>query len=310
MGILLANPRPPAEFGERVRPAWDAPGPLKLWHLASLDAPTVAVAWAWAFAWALQVQLPEWAMGLLALVVWAIYVGDRLLDARAGVRDPALHSLQARHRFHWRHRRVLAPMAAAAALAALWIVHLRLPRLAIPQDSLVAAATLAYFSGVHTRSSLPRWVTRGAARVVSREFLVGVIFSAGCSLPVLSALRAHGHMPSWPWLLALALFFAALAWLNVRAIGDWETHPQPARTGQVLRFALAIGATGLAAAVLLAASGDSRLATVLAAGGFSALLLALLDRLRPSLTPMALRVGADLVLLTPLLLALARPAGL
>jgi hypothetical protein len=41
---------------------------------------------------------------------------------------------------------------------------------------------------------------------------------------------------------------------------------------------------------------------LVAAGAASALLLALLDRLRRRLTPLALRAAADLVLLTPVLI--------
>lgn len=309
MGILLANPRPPAQYGKSVPQSWDAPGLLKFWHLASLDAPTVAVAWAWAFAWALHLPLPAWALALLALVVWVIYVGDRLLDARGGLRNPAHHLLQDRHYFHWRHRRLLAPLAAIATLAALWIVQERVSGFAIRQDSMVAAAALVYFSGVHTRASLPGWLRRGAARLVSRELLVGAIFSAGCSLPALSALRLHRPPAFGPALLCVPLFFAALAWLNVRAIADWEDNPWPIHRRIVTRFARAIGVLGLLAALLLAAAGQPRIGLVLAAGALSAFLLALLDRVRPALTPLALRAGADVVLLAPLLLALARPAG-
>lgn len=309
VGILLANPRPPAQYGESVPRAWDAPRLLKAWHLASLDAPTVAVVWAWSFGWALHLRLPAWVLTLLALVVWVIYVGDRLLDARSGLRNPAHHLLQERHHFHWRNRRMLAPMAGAATLAALWIVHRRVPGFAIRQDSMVAVAALAYFSGVHTRTSLPAWIKGSAARLISRELVVGAIFSAGCSLPALSALRLHRQLVLWPALLGVALFFAALAWLNVRAIGEWEETGWAAPRRRVMRFASAIGACGLVAALVLAASGGARIGLLLAAGAASAFLLALLDRMRSALTPLALRVGADLVLLTPLLLALGRPGG-
>ena len=48
----------------------------------------------------------------------------------------------------------------------------------------------------------------------------------------------------------------------------------------------------------------TRFVALLLAGAASALLLALCDRLRPRITPLALRTAADLVLLTPLLLFL------
>jgi hypothetical protein len=45
------------------------------------------VAWSLNFAWAAGVNLPKWVPVLLALGTWAVYVGDRLLDARAAFRS-------------------------------------------------------------------------------------------------------------------------------------------------------------------------------------------------------------------------------
>jgi hypothetical protein len=98
--------------------AVDAPGPLAWWHLASLDAPTVAVAWSLGFAWAAGVALPAWVPALLALTAWAVYIGDRLLDARAAIRSGETHRLRERHFFHHRHRRVFGVLAVAASCAA------------------------------------------------------------------------------------------------------------------------------------------------------------------------------------------------
>lgn len=81
MAHILANPHtePGTAIPGRVL---DAPLLLRYWHLSSLDAPTVAVVWSLGFAWAAGVRLPVWIPILLALVAWAVYIGDRLLDAR------------------------------------------------------------------------------------------------------------------------------------------------------------------------------------------------------------------------------------
>ena len=60
---------------------------------------------------------------------------------------------------------------------------------------------------------------------------------------------------------------------------------------------------GLSLAVI-ACAWHPRSAELILAGAASALLLALLDRMRTRLTPLALRAAADLVLLTPLVLFL------
>ena len=268
----------------------DMPASLRLWHLASLDAPTVAVLWSACLAWVAGVRVDGWNLLLLALVVWTIYVGDRLLDARSTLRGGDISEVRERHHFHWRHRRILLPVAFTTAVIAAGIFFVRLPIASREHDSALAAAALAYFSGVHIRP-LPRAVT---ARI-TKEFLVGVFFVAGCALPVLSRLRVFD--PDWNCLapfIATLIFFGALAWLNCYAIDCWESD----RAQGVLGRGLGLTMSGFALAVVLAA-GHTRAAAMIGAGSLSALLLAILDRNRARLTPLALRVAADLVLLTP-----------
>lgn len=306
----FANP-PPRQIsalgppGTAVR-VWDVVAPLRIWHLASLDAPTVAAVWMWAFAWAAHIRLPGWAPALLALAAWAIYIGDRLLDARAGMCTPPKHQLRDRHYFHWRHRFILAPLAVLAATASLWIVVTCMPAAARVPDSAIAAATLAYFSSVHSRRRLPNCLARFLHPLLSRAVLIGVLFTAGCLLPVWSqvALReAPGLVERL--LLLPALFFAALGWLNCHAIAQWESN-RGAHSKRVQSIACLVGFLGVCLALLLAWN-EPRSAALIAAGAASALLLALLDRFRGRLTPLGIRASADLVLLAPALLLIHQP---
>ena len=62
---------------------------------------------------------------------------------------------------------------------------------------------------------LSRRMKNRLPRLLPRECVVGVVFSAGCLLPVMARTRFH-------WNLAVAaIAFAALAWLNVNIIGAW-----------------------------------------------------------------------------------------
>ncbi len=275
----------------------DAPALLAFWHLLSLDAPTVAAVWTLAFAWAAGVRLPHWVPVLLALAAWSVYIGDRLLDARAGLRATAYHTLHARHLFHWRYRRVLLPLGVAAACAAAWLVLACMPAVARAPNSLLAVAALAYFSGVHSQRKLPRLVTK--------EFLVGVIFTAACALPTWWRMWAAHAASHAAMLWAPALYLAALAWLNCQAITHWEKEARSPGKSNILRWALLLSGAGVLLAILLTST-EPRAAALLAAATASALLLALLDTLRGRLTPLALRAAADLVLLTPALLLWAR----
>jgi len=288
-------PNPPAQASvfRRARAGKvDAPAPLALWHLASLDAPSVAVAWSLAFAWAAAIRLPAWIPVLLALTAWAVYIADRLLDARSA--NPA--ALRERHRFHHRHRHLLAPLAIAAAIAAVAIIFTLMPMAARERNSILAVAALAYFTRVHTP------VASRNATLLNKEFLVGLLFTAACALPTFSRAVALPHAPIRP-LAAATVFFALLAWLNCHAIDRWEASEQDPSKPQILASACLLALAGL----LLASafwSPQRRVADLAAAGAVSALLLALLDHLRNRLTPLALRAAADLVLLTPLALLL------
>lgn len=288
---------------------WDAPAPLRLWHLASLDAPTVALAWSWGFARAAGVRLHAWAPLALGLIAWAIYIADRLLDARAGMRFPPLHLMRERHFFHWRYRAVLAPIGMLAAVAAGTLVITCLPAGARLPDTALAAATLAYFSGVHTRGRLFCRIYRLLSPFSSRAFVIGALFTAGCLLPAASEVGRAGAAPAARALALPALYFACLGWLNCRAIGQWESpggDPSPVGCFPRPTVAELMGICGAVLALLLAAA-QPRAAWMIAAGTASACLLGLLDRYRARLTPLALRATADLVLLTPALLFLMRP---
>ncbi len=280
---------------------FDALRPLRIWHLASLDAPTVAVVWSLAFAWAAGVRLPVWIPVLLALAAWVVYVFDRLLDARGALRTRNLKELRERHLFHHRHRRLLVPLAAAAACAAGCIVFTLLPVPARERDSVLGAAALAYFTGVHF-SRGPSFRCFAGRRlfavspVFKKEFLVGLLFTSACVLPAFSRASGQGKLAVWP-LSAAAGFFALLAWLNCHAIDRWESEASAGKS-RILTLACILAISGLLVACIL----PPRPAALVATGASSALLLALLDRFRGWLTPLALRAAADLVLLTPLAL--------
>lgn len=296
MPLPLANPlaqprvHPPTRTQSRV---FNAPFPLRLWHLASLDAPTVAVAWSSGFAWAAGIQLPRWVLLLLFLGTWSVYIGDRLLDFHAAQRTGSLQRLRDRHYFHWRHRKLLLAVAISAASTAAALIFIRMPLPIRERNSILGIAALAYFTGVHSAGKLPSLLPAWSRRLTSKEFLVGILFTAGCAAPVFSRLHPIGSLSAhWPFSLAAA-FFAALAWLNCVAIESFES-PIPA---PMHPRALALALAGL---VLVAGFTviHPRAAALLLAGSASALLLAFLDRARHRLTPMALRIAADLALLT------------
>ncbi|HEX4319694.1 MAG TPA: hypothetical protein VHZ52_02235 [Acidobacteriaceae bacterium] len=267
----------------------DAPAALRFWHLASLDAPTVAVVWTFAFAWMCHIHLPLWLPVVLAIAAWCFYVADRLLDARN-----ANTPLRARHHFHWRHRRIFVPLAIIAALAAIALVARSMPFAARERNSVLAAAALVYFTSVHSP-----WRVAAPKFRFPKELLVGVLFTLACAIPTLSRVGSSRLLAALPTILILI----ALAWLNCHAIESWESD-FPGRP-TVFRLALALAATALLATFATSLY-DLRQAILLGMASLSAVLLAGLDHKSLSLTPIALRSCADLALLTPLLVLVIR----
>ena len=295
---------------------------MRLWHLTSLDAPTVAVVWALSFAWSAGIKLPLWVLALLALATWTVYVADRLLDARAGLRMGETDQLRMRHHFHWRHRPILIPLAFVSGCTAAVMAIALMPAAAREGNTVLAAAAFVYFTRVHSAS------LGGEKRIFSptqlsfrfplKESLVALLFTCACALPAFS--RLHNSSALWPLAAAIG-FFAFLAFVNCVCIEHWESDSKPSASNSFgsnptdsnptnsnpssgsRTFYLA-GGLGLLG-ILLAAfefSIHPHTAELIAAGAASALLLAWLDRFQNRLSPLALRAAADLVLLAPIAL--------
>ena len=285
-------------------------GPIALWHLLSLDAPTVAALWVYFIARACHVRLPLATPAAMALAVWILYASDRILDARQFDvrRNGYTLELEARHRFHHRHRRafLIGIALAAAALAAL--LHSLDP--AVIRLYLIEGALLvAWFLILHSTPAAHRLTAHPIPRPRPKEIAVGLFFSAAIFIPTIA--RAPALRPT---LLPCALLFAALCSLNCLFIYAWEHEgpnpavaPPHATTRLALRHLPAIAGVLATAGAILALFDRAVSKPIPAACALAALLLLLLDRHRRSLSRTDLRAAADLALLTPLLLLLFLP---
>ncbi len=272
-------------------------GPLELWHLTSLDAPTVAVSWTLAFASAAGIDLRWPPVAAIALAAWSVYILDRILDARCGLNStvpdslgPGPCSLRPRHLFHWRHRHTFLPLALISAITALGLFDQSMLASARPRNALLALAALAYLAAVHNpwHPILPRLR-------LPKELLVGILFTLACAAPTWARTSAAQHTR----LILPLLFFITLAWLNCHAIEVLESAHSIRR--------VVWPAWALSAIAVLAATANfpqHRAAALLWCAALSSAALALLPRFRARLLPTTLRAAADLVLLTPLTIVL------
>jgi hypothetical protein len=271
------------------------------WNILSLDAPTVAAVWALLLARASHMRLRAADEIVLSLVVWCIYISDRLFDGlRQGNRKEVLHE---RHLFCAKHRRALTWLLVLAAAAALWVTAGFLTRMEVTAGMKLAAIIGTYMASIHACHG-------SMARFVPKEVAVGILFAAGTTLPVWS--RASQF--SWDvW--ALFGLFAVLCFLNCFAIDCWEkggcaydwfrrNSPVVGRAEtRVNQIAAALAASTFA--VMFARRDNGLFGSGLAAICLAALLICVLNRHRNRLPVQALRVLADATLVVVGVLALA-----
>ena len=277
--------------------------PLALWHLLSLDAPTVAALWTWFIARSGHITLPRASPIAMALAVWILYAADRLLDA---AHPNTAADLEARHIFHHRHRRgFLAGIAIAATTLAI-LLHLLDPA-AIRLYLIEGALLVAWFLVLHTTPSGHRLPAHRLpaqhlpAQHLPKEIVVGLFFSAAVFIPTIA--REPGLRPT---LLPAAILFAALCSLNCLFIYAWEHEGLDASLAHATtRLALArlpaLAVAEVIATTALALFKPGAAKPVLAACALAAALLLILHRNRRRLSRNHLRAAADLALLTPLL---------
>lgn len=250
---------------------------LKLWHLLSLDAPSVAAVWTCFLAFEVGQKQTIATPAALALAVWLLYAGDRVYDTMRG------EDRQERHRFLFQHRVSLyiAASIVAAALAGLmlWLPpHLRTAWL------LLALPLAAYVAAVHLLQMR-----------VPKEPLVAIFFGLATTLPLM---ESHAAPPAMLALFAIA--FGLVCWLNCAAIARWEnTLGEADRCTRWLgrHFSLAGPSLVLLTTPLLLLHHTVGVGLSMMA---SAACLTAVDSFRPRFESTTLRSLADLSLLTPL----------
>ena len=279
--------------------------PLALWHLLSLDAPTVAALWTWFIAHCIGLHLPWTPVAAMFVAVWMLYAADRLLDARA---EASAIELEERHRFHHRHKRAFLPGIVIASIVLAALLH-HLDSAALHLQALLASLLFAYFFLIHIFPATPLAPETGTRRL-PKELAVGIFFPAAVFVPTVA------RQPHLRALLAPdALLFAAVCTLNCLFLYAWE-HPGKRpfahwttrfATGHLASLSCITAVLSFTRALLEHRHSPSPIWMLSLACGCSASLLLLLHTQRRHLAAIHLRAAADLALLTPaLLVPLAR----
>ena len=237
-----------------------------LWpNLLSLDAPAVALVWQLLFARCFHADVSPASAALLALAVWLIYAADRVFDARGESQLP-------RHEFYRRNWRPVAIVWTLALVTAGWLAFTRLPLAIFERGIVLAAAVSLYFALVHL-APLHNW---------PKEAAVAILFALGASLTAWGRVRSAADV-------ATILLFSCLCWINCVAIEKWERRNT--------RWPVGIAATCVAAAAVILLARERPVLG--SAESASALAFVLLDRGADRFSRDALRVLADVALLSP-----------
>lgn len=238
-----------------------------LWpNVLALDAPAVAVIWQRFLGDAFGVDVPLAASVVLAFVVWGIYLVDRRLDGvQAATNQP-------RHHFAKQHATLVSVLAAFAFLTAAALA-VTLPLAYLAAGAIIALLVVGYLALVH----LVKAPLDGG-----KELLVGVLFAAGVSIPLIASDAAP---QSW---LPAVVGFGLLCWLNCRLIERWEAAADHHAIREVL-----LNVSVVICALLCRPWVEAALLV-------SALSLYMLELLRSRIISRCAPALADATLLTPL----------
>ncbi len=254
-----------------------------LWHLLSLDAPTVATAWFVLAARAAHLHLHRSDAAALFLATWMFYALDRLLDARHGEPHP-----EERHRFHGDH-------AMAFFIALLCVAPVLLLLLGHMEPTLhrswllLGLGAAGYYAWVHSHS-------HSLESRLPKELTVGIGFALVVFLPEALNRALYPVLPH-------ALCFGALCWLNCTLIYEREHHSLDDAhwsTRLAIRYASLLQAMVMLCGVVLCFTGDAS-RTLSASIALSAAIMMALRRSRHRIPRLSYRIAADAALLSPLL---------
>lgn len=271
-------------------PTIDSRGaPFRWWYLPSwlgLDAPCVVLTWTWAICRASGTALPIHLAAALFLVVWFIYLADRLIDV-AHCRDWTEATGRLRFGRDWQGLfGACLGLCIAGILAILWA--------GLPADVLWRAAAVALGVGLHCAAFVIPVFPWG--KLPGKEFGVGLFFALGAYACLGATMRTV------PLLACIALVVAFNCLVIAARDADSDRANDPGGASRwwptLSRDLLGIGvALTLAAMFAMTMTRETGFYLSVAA---SCATLTLLHRYAGRFSPDAVRALADFALLTPI----------
>jgi hypothetical protein len=263
--------------------------PFRWWYLPSwlgLDAPCVVLTWTWASGRASQAELPVRPAAALFLVVWFIYLADRLIDV-ASCRDWTGATGRLQFGRDWRGLFWTCLGLGIAGILAILVAGL-------PADVLWRAAAVALGVGLHCAAFVIPVFPWG--KLPGKEFGVGLFFALGAY----ACLGATTQTVPLLVCIALVVAFNCLVIAARDADSDRANDPGGASRWwpSLSRDLLGIG-VALTLAAMFATTLTRETGFYLSVAA-SCATLTLLHRYAGRLSPDAVRALADFALFTPI----------
>ena len=248
----------------------------------------MAVLWQMGLAKAHGLHLMPMVHAGLGLVVWIIYVLDRLWDT---FRQPKAE-LDVRHAFYRRHRMLFTVLILPLALAAAGWIALR----EIPEGMLWQAMSLAVFVALYFLV----YVAQLAPALMPRPHATALLFALGCT----TSIRFFSMPETWtdPLLECAMLTLLFLANLSALAAKEEEDAGKPAHWHAAHPTLLGGNLLVMVAVLYYIQKGsfDAVLLTPSIAVFAGLALMTILHRVRRKLNVEQHRVLADLAMVLPL----------
>jgi hypothetical protein len=182
--------------------------PWWLWlNVLGLDAPLLAVSWQALLAKCFRVELAPAACVVLGVACWLVYATDYVWD---GLRALPGTALAPRHEFYRAHRKRISVLILAASAGVLALAAESLNAKQFRDGLAISVAVAGYLAAIHL--SPVQWRARWP-----REFAVAALFTTGTFFWIWAELRSGRYR-----LLAPALVFSVVCWMNCSGIEYWE----------------------------------------------------------------------------------------
>jgi len=176
-------------------------GFLRKFQLLNLDIVVGAVLNGIFFAVCFRTRITWFTLLTLAIAVWIIYTGDRLLDTRKSGNMPDTP----RHRFHQKNKKWLLAGISVSALVALLVIPL-LPMVTVMYGLGLFFIVLSYFIFLMFFKPI----------FFPKEPVIALLYTCGVALPAFSLSLPEGSM------FIIILQHATLAFLNLLLISSHE----------------------------------------------------------------------------------------